>query len=71
VPPTRKADNLTAICQADCLENVGSSTSHNPIGTRGLISQGIETASFSRFSRICVGDSDLMLARLLDTMPRV
>jgi hypothetical protein len=30
--PTRKADNLTAIC-----ENVGGSTSHNPMGLHGLL----------------------------------
>jgi hypothetical protein len=29
--PARKADNLTAT-SADCLENVGASTSHNPMG---------------------------------------
>jgi hypothetical protein len=33
--PVRKADNLTAIY--DCLENVGASTSHNPMGLRGLL----------------------------------
>jgi hypothetical protein len=31
----RRADNLTAI--ADCLDNVGSLTSHNPIGLQGLL----------------------------------
>jgi hypothetical protein len=31
--PARKADNLTAIC----LENVGASTSHNPMGLHGLL----------------------------------
>jgi hypothetical protein len=30
--PARKADNLTAICEPICLENVGSSTSHNRMG---------------------------------------
>jgi hypothetical protein len=30
----RGADNLTA---ADCLDNVGSLTSHNPIGLHGLL----------------------------------
>jgi hypothetical protein len=29
----RKADNLTA----DCLDNVGSLTSHSPIGLHGLL----------------------------------
>jgi hypothetical protein len=33
--PARKADNLTDIC--DCAENVGTSTSHNPMGFRGLL----------------------------------
>jgi hypothetical protein len=32
--PVRKAD-LTDIC--DCLENVGTSTSHNPMGLHGLL----------------------------------
>jgi hypothetical protein len=31
----RKADNLTAIC--DCLDNVGPSTFHNPVGLHGLL----------------------------------
>jgi hypothetical protein len=35
-PPSRKADNLTAICEPIVLENVGSSTSHNPMGLHGL-----------------------------------
>jgi hypothetical protein len=30
------ADNLTTIC-ADCLDNVGSLTSHNPIDLQGLL----------------------------------
>jgi hypothetical protein len=34
--PMRRADNLTTIC-ADCLDNVGSLTSHNPIGLQGLL----------------------------------
>jgi hypothetical protein len=33
--PARKAD-LSAIC-VDCVENVGASTSHNPIGVQGLL----------------------------------
>jgi hypothetical protein len=36
--PARKADNLTAICGADYLENVGTSTSHNSMGLHGLLS---------------------------------
>jgi hypothetical protein len=35
--PTRKADNLTVICEAYCLDNVGSSTSHNTTGFHGLL----------------------------------
>jgi hypothetical protein len=35
--PTRKADILADICWANCLDNVGSSTSHNPIGLHGLL----------------------------------
>jgi hypothetical protein len=27
--PERKADNLTVICEPECVENVGASTSHN------------------------------------------
>jgi hypothetical protein len=34
--PVRRANNLSAICEADCLDNVVSSTSHNPIGLHGL-----------------------------------
>jgi hypothetical protein len=36
--PARKVGNLTAIhLRADCLENVGVSTSHNPMGLHGLL----------------------------------
>jgi hypothetical protein len=31
--PVRKADNLNA----ECLDRVGSSTSHNPVGLHGLL----------------------------------
>jgi hypothetical protein len=31
--PARKADNLTA----DCLQNIGASVSHNPMGLHGLL----------------------------------
>jgi hypothetical protein len=34
--PAHKADNLTAIW-AHYLENVGASTSHNPMGLHGLL----------------------------------
>jgi hypothetical protein len=34
--PVRKADNITALC-LDCLDNVGSLTSHNPRGLHGLL----------------------------------
>jgi hypothetical protein len=34
--PARKADNITAISRK-CLENVGASTSHNPMGLHGLL----------------------------------
>jgi hypothetical protein len=33
----RRVDNLITICEADCLDNVGSLTSHNPIGLQGLL----------------------------------
>jgi hypothetical protein len=32
--PARKADNLTAVCEA-----VGASTSHNPVGLQGLLQE--------------------------------
>jgi hypothetical protein len=35
--PARKADNLTAICEPIVLNNVGDSTSHNPMGLHGLL----------------------------------
>jgi hypothetical protein len=34
--PARRAD-LTAICAPIYLENVGASTSHNPMGLHGLL----------------------------------
>jgi hypothetical protein len=33
--PAREADNLTAICEP--IDNVGASTSHNPMGLHGLL----------------------------------
>jgi hypothetical protein len=35
--PARKVDILTAICEPIVLENVGSSTSPNPMGLYGLL----------------------------------
>jgi hypothetical protein len=35
--PVCKGDNLSAICGADCLENVGASTPRNPMGFHGLL----------------------------------
>jgi hypothetical protein len=35
--PARKADNVTAISEPICLENVGVSTSHNSMGLHGLL----------------------------------
>jgi hypothetical protein len=35
--PARKADNLTDICEVDCLQNVGASTSHKPTSLHGLL----------------------------------
>jgi hypothetical protein len=35
--PAREADNLLRDLCADCLENVGASTSHNPMGLHGLL----------------------------------
>jgi hypothetical protein len=37
--PAREADDLTAICEADCLDNVGASTSHNPMGLHCLLQE--------------------------------
>jgi hypothetical protein len=36
----RRADKLTAICEPNCLDNVGSLTSHNPIGLHGPLRDG-------------------------------
>jgi hypothetical protein len=36
--PARNADKLRYLC-ADCLENVGASTSHNPMGLHGLLQE--------------------------------
>jgi hypothetical protein len=33
--PARKADNVTAICEAIVYKNVGASTSHSPMGLHG------------------------------------
>jgi hypothetical protein len=33
--PARKADNLTAICEPIVYKNVGTSTSHSPMGLHG------------------------------------
>jgi hypothetical protein len=35
--PARKAEILTAICEPTVLENVGASTSHNPVDLYGLL----------------------------------
>jgi hypothetical protein len=35
--PARKADNLTAICEPIVLDNVGPSTSHNPMRFHDLL----------------------------------
>jgi hypothetical protein len=35
--PALKADNLTAIREPTLLENVGASTTHNPVGLHGLL----------------------------------
>jgi hypothetical protein len=37
--PARKADDLTAICEPFCLENMKASTSHNPMGLHGLLQE--------------------------------
>jgi hypothetical protein len=35
--PAIRADNLTAICEPTVLQNVGASTSHNPMDLHGLL----------------------------------
>jgi hypothetical protein len=37
VRPACKVSSLTVICEHDSLDNMGSSTSHNPIGPHGLL----------------------------------
>jgi hypothetical protein len=37
--PACKAENLTTNLWTDCLENVGASMSHNPMGFRGLLQE--------------------------------
>jgi hypothetical protein len=39
VRPALKADSLAAHLWADCLENVGTSTSHNLMGLHGLLQE--------------------------------
>jgi hypothetical protein len=45
--PMRKANNLTAICEPICLENVGASTFHKPMGLHGLLQ------AFTCFIQLC------------------
>jgi hypothetical protein len=47
VRPARKADNLTTICEL-IGENMGASTSHNPMGLHGLLQR--ELYLFYRFT---------------------
>jgi hypothetical protein len=35
--PWNKADNRKAICEPSCLNNMGASTSHNPMGLHGQL----------------------------------
>jgi hypothetical protein len=37
--PAHKADNLTAVCEADCMETVEASTSHNPVGLHSPVTK--------------------------------
>jgi hypothetical protein len=37
VRPVRGVDNLTAIYEPDCIDNVGFLTAHNPKGLHGLL----------------------------------
>jgi hypothetical protein len=48
-----KEDNLTAICEPDCLDNVGSLTSHNSIGLYGLLQRKLYF-----YFLICIYTSD-------------
>jgi hypothetical protein len=36
--PAREVDNLSHL-RVDCLENVGASTPHNPVGLHGLLQE--------------------------------
>jgi hypothetical protein len=45
--PARKADNLIAICERDCLENVRASTSHTPMGLHGMLQGQLYLFSFT------------------------
>jgi hypothetical protein len=53
----RRADNLTA----DCLDNVGFLTSHNPIGLQGLLRD-----SFTLL--LHVSYNDMLLAKIILAM---
>jgi hypothetical protein len=51
--PVRRADNITANREPDCLNNVGSLTSHNPIGLHGLLRRWLYfTSALLLFIRI-------------------
>jgi hypothetical protein len=41
--PVRKVDTLTAICEVGCPENVGASTSHNPMASTVCYSDSLLT----------------------------
>jgi hypothetical protein len=51
VRPARKADNLTAICELS-VDNVGPSTSHNPMGLYGLLQEYLNDDKLSSLEQI-------------------
>jgi hypothetical protein len=53
--PASKADNLTDIREPDCLENVGASTSHNPMDLHGLL-QGELHLLLRTIASMCCSD---------------
>jgi hypothetical protein len=47
--PVLKADNFAICVCVDCLDDVGASTSHNPIGLHGLLQGSLYFISSSSY----------------------
>jgi hypothetical protein len=45
--PVHKTNNLTALCEPSVLDNVGSLTSHNPIGLHSLLGDSFTFTFYS------------------------